>query len=91
MAGTEIVQVYLGVPETDNFKDGYRSPQVLKGFAKAYDVQPGQEQTVTVMLKDRDFSYWSVADQKWTVEPGTYQVYVGASSRDIRLNGTIKI
>jgi beta-glucosidase len=89
--GSEIVQVYLGVPETDNFKDGYRSPKVLKGFAKVRDMQPGDEQEVTITLKDRDFSYWCVKCQKWTVEPGTYEVFVGASSRDISMNGTITI
>ena len=91
MAGSEIVQIYLGVPETDNFKDGYRSPKVLKSFTKVMDMQPGAEEMVTISMKDRDFSYWNVDTQKWTVEPGTYKVFIGASSRDIRMSGTIKI
>jgi beta-glucosidase len=28
---------------------------------------------------------------RWTVEPGTYDILVGASSEDIRLRGTFEI
>jgi hypothetical protein len=28
--GSEVVQVYLSVPETEKFTGGYRSPKVLK-------------------------------------------------------------
>jgi beta-glucosidase len=91
MTGSEVAQVYLGVPETDNFKDGYRSPKVLKSFTKVKDLQPGEEKDVKIYLKDRYFSYWNVEGQKWNVEPGTYNVMVGASSRDIRMHTTIKI
>jgi len=91
VTGSEVAQVYLGVPETENFKDGYRSPKALKTFTKIMDLQPGEEKGVEMHLKDRYFSYWCVECQKWTVEPGTYNVMVGASSRDIRMHTTIKI
>jgi beta-glucosidase len=39
-------------------------------------------------LRRRDISYWDVKAQKWAVAPGTYTIYVGASSRDLRLHGT---
>lgn len=91
MAGSEIVQVYLGVPETENFKDGYRSPKALKSFFKVKDLQPGEEKEIKFFMKDRYFSYWNVDKQEWTMEPGTYNVMVGASSRDIRMHTTMKI
>lgn len=90
-AGSEIVQLYLAVPETENFTGGYRSPKVLKQFAKVKDLKPGQSTKVSMKLNDRAFSYWSVKDTKWIVEKGTYGVMVGASSRDIRLMGHIHI
>lgn len=89
--GSEITQVYLGVPETDNFKDGYRSPKVLKGFNKVKDLAPGKIAKVEIELPERSFSYWNVDNQKWSVESGTYKVMVGASSRDIRMSAIIKI
>ncbi|PYH42627.1 glycoside hydrolase family 3 C-terminal domain-containing protein [Aspergillus saccharolyticus JOP 1030-1] len=39
----------------------------------------------------RDISYWDVTAQEWLVAPGTYQVHVGASSRDLRLDGTFAL
>lgn len=42
-------------------------------------------------LRRRDISYWDVKAQKWAVAPGTYQVYVGASSRDLRLQGSFTV
>ena len=61
MTGSEIVQVYLSVPETDNFKDGYRSPKQLKLFTKVKDIKPQEEYQVELRLDDRAFSYWNVA------------------------------
>jgi beta-glucosidase len=87
--GAEIAQVYLSVPETENFTGGYRSPLVLKGFAKTEELMPGQSIAITVSLDARAFSYWKVGGEKdgeWVVENGKYGIAVGASSRDIRLN-----
>jgi len=89
--GSEIVQVYLGVPQTENFKDGYRSPKVLKQFVKVKDMMPGESRHVEMELNDRAFSYWSVKDTKWIMEKGSYHVMVGASSRDIKLEGKITV
>merc|ERR1711998_107375 len=91
MKASEVAQVYLSVPETENFKGGYRSPKALKHFNKISHLPAGEAKDVTFKFTDRDFSYWSVKDQKWVVEPGTYKVLVGASSRDIRMNATITI
>ncbi len=38
-----------------------------------------------------DLAYWSVRDQAWVVEGGDYTVEVGASSRDLRLSGTVSV
>jgi hypothetical protein len=39
-------------------------------------------------LKERDFSYWSVEEAKWKVDGGSYDLFVGSSSRDIKFNFT---
>lgn len=36
--GSEVVQLYLAVPETENYYGGYRSPKVLKQFIKVKDL-----------------------------------------------------
>jgi beta-glucosidase len=63
-------------------------PKQLKGFQKL-QLQPGQSGHVHLMLDQRAFSYWDVSSHSWQIAPGTYQIYVGSSSRDIRLQGRL--
>jgi beta-glucosidase len=35
------------------------------------------------------FAYYNTGAKEWTVEPGMYDVLIGASSQDIRLNGQV--
>ena len=87
----EIAQLYLTVPETDNYTGKYRSPQDLKGFVKTKPLMPGRSQNVTITLTDRHFSYWDVNSHKFVVEKGNYTVQISASSRDHRLNTVVTI
>ncbi|WP_426514475.1 glycoside hydrolase family 3 C-terminal domain-containing protein [Dactylosporangium sp. McL0621] len=81
-AGSEVPQVYVGPPAATG-----EPPKNLRGFARV-TLNPGQTQRVTVTLDARSFQYWGTA---WTTAAGTHQVYVGASSRDIRLTGQATI
>ena len=51
----------------------------------------GQEKRVTVTLGDDAFSYYNTAVSDWHVESGTYEILVGASSRDIRLSQGVEV
>lgn len=90
-SGSEVAQLYLAVPKTTNFTGGFRSPKILKGFKKVKDLKPGQSADVTLTLDSRAFSFWSVDQQQWVLEKGSYGVMIGASSRDVRLSGAINI
>jgi beta-glucosidase len=53
----------------------------LKGFERI-ELQPGESKTVVFAL-DRDaLSYWNPETKEWALDPGTFEVQVGASSRD---------
>jgi beta-glucosidase len=78
--GAEVAQVYVGQPAATG-----EPPKNLRGFAKV-TLTPGQTQRVTVALDQRSFQYWSGA---WTTATGASQILVGASSRDIRLTGSV--
>ena len=85
----EIAQVYVSKPKTPNYSDEYRSPQDLKGFTK---VLVGQKPVAaSVTLNPIDFSYWNTTQKLFVVEPGRYEIHVGASSRDIRLSSFVEI
>jgi len=83
VAGTEIPQLYLHFPVNAG-----EPPSVLRGFSDI-ELQPGEVQSVTITLSRYDLSIWDVVNQTWMLAKGAYSVSVGASSRDLRLNGNI--
>ena len=83
--GEEIVQLYIHA-ET---KGMFRPEQELKGFAKVF-LNPGEEKDVRIPLADRSFAVWSILENAWVIEGGSYELRIGASSRDIRLTADVQ-
>jgi beta-glucosidase len=84
-AGDEIVQLYVSPRVTSiAYYD-----KVLRGFERV-PLQPGQKKRVRFTLGPDDLKLLD-RYMRWTVEPGTYDILVGASSEDIRLRGTFEI
>lgn len=81
-AGAEVVQVYVGHPGAAVD----RPVRELRAFAKVH-LEPGERRTVALDLDERAFAHWS--PDGWRVEPGTYVVDVGASSRDLRATAEV--
>jgi beta-glucosidase len=46
---------------------------------------------VQLTLNQRSFSYWDILSNSWKVVPGTYQIMLGNSSRNILLQSQITI
>ncbi|CAI7676819.1 unnamed protein product [Penicillium discolor] len=86
VAGAEVAQLYLGLPESAPSTP----PKQLRGFQKL-NLQPGESGMATFELTRRDLSYWDVQTQKWVLPSGTFTVYIGASSRDIREDGQFTV
>jgi beta-glucosidase len=78
----EVAQLYVGIP-------GGPAKQ-LRGFSKV-DIPVGSNVTVGFDLLRRDLSEWDVVQQSWVLQQGSYNVYVGSSSRDLPLTGTLTI
>lgn len=86
LAGAEVAQLYIGLPDSSL----WTPPKQLRGFQKV-ELQPRQSQSVKFEVTRRDMSYWDVLTQKWVLPSGTFRVYVGSSSRDIRQQGTFTV
>jgi len=83
--GEEVAQLYI----RDCFSSIARPVKQLVGFAKvSLDVNEQKEITFTVDM--RQLAFHNI-DMKQVVEPGTMELYVGASSEDIRLHDTFEI
>lgn len=86
VAGKEVVQLYV----RDVKAVVARPEKELKAFRKI-SLAPGETQTVTFTLDKEAFWYYESAKKTWTVEPGDFEILVGASSRDIRLSTALTI
>ena len=87
--GAEVPQIYLGSPSNPPIGTDF-ALRKLVGFARV-DLKPGQATRVKVRIDRRELSYWSVAQHDWVVAEGSRALYIGASSRDIRLRGQARI
>ena len=86
MAGAEISQVYVSDRESTVF----RPVKELRAFNKVY-LEPGEEKEISIELSKRAFAYYNVNIMDWHVESGEFDIMVGASSRDIRLEATVNV
>ena len=83
-AGDEIVQLYVH----DKVSSVITYDSQLRGFERI-SLQPGETKQVTFTLAPEDLQLLD-RHMEWTVEPGEFEIRIGASSKDIRLKGTIK-
>jgi beta-glucosidase len=79
VAGKEVVQLYVG----DERCRVTRPVKELKHFTKLA-LAPGEEKQVTFTLTPDDLRFYDEAAGNWAVEAGKFNLYVGASSTDIR-------
>ena len=82
--GSEVVQLYVRDVESR----WLRPEQELKAFAKV-SLEPGETRNVEFQLDERAFAAFDPEQSTWVVEPGEFEIRVGASSRDIRLRERI--
>jgi beta-glucosidase len=83
--GTDVPQVYVGIPEAPGVE---QPPRWLRGFERI-GLRPGKSKRVTIRLPRRAFSQWDADAGRWRVARGCHRIEVGASSRDLRLRGRI--
>lgn len=80
--GKEVAQLYV----SDRVSTISMPDKELKDFAKVF-VPAGHTKRVEFTLSDDQLSYYNTMLNKWVVEPGVFDILIGASSRDIRLRG----
>ena len=86
VTGKEVIQLYVADPESSV----QRPPKELKAFDKI-ELKPGESKEVSFTLNKRDFSYYSKVYNRWLAESGKFEILIGSSSRDIRLQGGLTL
>jgi beta-glucosidase len=82
--GADIPQLYIGFPTS-----AQEPPKILSGLDKI-KLQPDQKTTIVFVVDvSRELSVWDTPSKSWRIANGAFNAYVGASSRDIRLQGSL--
>lgn len=84
-AGAEVVQLYV----RDLLASVTQPILALKGFRRIF-LQPGESRTISFPVGPAELSLLD-RQLRRVVEPGQFRIYVGASSRDVRLRGDLVV
>ncbi|WP_280435943.1 glycoside hydrolase family 3 C-terminal domain-containing protein [Nocardia carnea] len=85
--GREVVQIYTGVAESAV----QRPVRALAGVAVTGELEPGASEQVSIEVPREDLTYWETRTEQWVLESGTYRIWAGASSRDLRAETDIDL
>jgi beta-glucosidase len=78
--GDEVAQVYFR-----HVSSAAPQPRLaLCGFARVR-LNPGESRKVTIEVPAERLRYWDTQKKQYVVEPGGYEVLIGAASDDIRI------
>ena len=83
--GDEVVQLYLN----DEVSSVTTYTQVLRGFERV-SLKPGETKEIKFTLTPQDLGLWN-RHNEFVVEPGFFEVRIGASSQDIKLKERFEI
>ncbi len=83
--GDEVVQLYLN----DEVSSVTTYTQVLRGFERI-SLKAGETKEIRFTLTPQDLGLWN-RHNEFVVEPGFFEVRIGASSQDIKLKERFEI
>ena len=87
MNGDEVAELYVSPPVNSR---AHRPVRELKAFSR-FGLATDQTISVTILLDRKAFAHWDEAKGDWAVEPGTYTIQVGPSSRKLLLSGPVEV
>ena len=84
--GNEVAQLYV-----QHLKPRLPRPvKELKGFRKIF-LNVGESQKLSIALERSAFAFYDPERRAWAAEKGDYNIIIGASSRDIRLQESVRL
>ncbi|MHC4160393.1 MAG: fibronectin type III-like domain-contianing protein, partial [Planctomycetota bacterium] len=83
--GDEVIQLYI-----KDLKSSVIQPAKKLRKFKRITLDKGRTKKVTFELSNEDFFYWDENIKDWYIEPGRFEIQIGASSADIKLKTLIK-
>lgn len=92
-AGSEVVQVYVSLPPSADSVGDKQPPKRLVGFQKV-QLDKGASADVKIAIdpaaSNHPLSVWDAKNSRsWVIPSGTYTVYIGDSSSNLKVAGTL--
>jgi len=85
-SGKEISQLYIGKKDSATYRPLYE----LRGFRKT-ELRAGEATRLVIVVPLSSLRYFETSEKRFILEDGAYEIYVGSSSTDIRLEGAITL
>jgi len=86
MDGSEVVQVYIGKPESKVT----RALKELKGFKKIF-LRKSEHSIINIPINVASLSFYDASISNWNLEKGDYIIYIGNASNNISKKISITI
>lgn len=84
-AGAAVPQVYVG-----SKAGGWEAPKRLAGWSKV-SLAPGASTKLSITVDPRLLATFDESSERWRMVPGTYEVWLGESSADIKLSTEVRL
>ncbi|KAF7596625.1 hypothetical protein BBP40_000547 [Aspergillus hancockii] len=82
VSAAEVAQLYVEIPNAP--------ARQLRGF-ESVPLEPGETKQVVFPVTRRDLSIWDVVAQQWRLQAANYTAFIGSSSKNFHLNGTLEV
>lgn len=83
-AGKEVIQLYVGLPESD------QPVKQLKAFDKL-EVTPDAPVPFRLVIGEEEIATYNISTNDFSAKPGEYKIYLGTSVKDIVFETTITL
>lgn len=88
VAGRNVVELYVAAPQSQKLN---KPAKELRDYAKTALLQPGQRETVTLLVKAEDLASFSEKASSWVTDAGTYSFLIASSAEQVEQTLTAKV
>ena len=87
-AGRNVVELFVAAP---NSKMQNKPEKELRNYTKTRLLQPGQTETVTMVVKTEDLAFFNEKASAWKTDAGIYTFMICSSVNDVELVDDVKV
>ena len=87
-AGRNVVELFVAAP---NSKKANKPAKELRNYTKTKLLQPGQTETVTMIVKTEDLASFNEKASAWKTDAGRYEFLICSSANDVEAKATANV